>query len=73
MFGSFTFLINFTEEKYKLVIFILIGFILVFLKNSSQIQKSFKTNLKMLFLLIIMFSYSIMSLNKVSEFLYFNF
>ena len=73
MFGSYTFLINFTEEKYKLVIFILIGFILVFLKNSSQIQKSFKTNLKMLFLLIIMFSYSIMSLNKVSEFLYFNF
>lgn len=49
-------------------------FILVlFFKNSMEKWKEFKLNYKTLFLAFFCFSMGILSLNKVSEFLYFNF
>ena len=47
-------------------------FILIF-KNSMDLWQKFKFNYRTLFLTLILLVYSILSLNKVSEFLYFNF
>ena len=50
------------------------AFILVlFFKNSMEKRDSFKLNYKTLFLAFFCFCMGILSLNKVSEFLYFNF
>ena len=53
-------------------IFVGIIFILLF-KNSMEQWNRFKFNYQTLLLAFICFIYSILSLNKVSEFLYFNF
>ena len=54
--------------------FFLLAFILVlFFKNSMEKWKDFELNYKTLFLAFFCFSMGILSLNKVSEFLYFNF
>ncbi len=51
-----------------------IGFILVlFFKNSIEKMVGFKPNYKLAFLTAFYFIFAILSLNKVSEFLYFNF
>ena len=58
----------------KSLIWILIGiFFILFFKNSTKKAKEFTINNKTLFLTIIYFLSSILSLNQVSEFLYFNF
>jgi D-alanyl-lipoteichoic acid acyltransferase DltB (MBOAT superfamily) len=48
-------------------------FFILFFKNSIERSRKFKPNYKNLFLFLICFFYSILLLNKVSEFLYFNF
>ena len=58
----------------KSLIWILFGiFFILFFKNSMEKIKDFSINNKTLFLTIIYFLFSILSLNNVSEFLYFNF
>ena len=53
---------------------LLAGFILIlFFKNSMELQKTFQHNYKTAFFGAICFIAGILSLNKVSEFLYFNF
>jgi alginate O-acetyltransferase complex protein AlgI len=48
-------------------------FFVLFFKNSMEQWYKFKFNYKTLFLALVCFVYSILSLNKISEFLYFNF
>lgn len=56
------------------VTWLIIGFILILLfKNSVEKLDSFKFNYKTSFFSGIAFSCAVLSLNKVSEFLYFNF
>ncbi len=53
---------------------ILAGFLIILLfKNSNQWTKDFKANKKMVIFTTILLAYGILSLTKVSEFLYFNF
>ncbi|MDX4069577.1 MBOAT family protein, partial [Aliarcobacter skirrowii] len=50
------------------------AFILVlFFKNSMEKRESFRSNYLNIIFAIICFSYAILSLNNISEFLYFNF
>lgn len=57
-----------------ILIWLIIGFILIlFFKNSNQKLENFKFNYITILLSIALFIGSILSLNKVSEFLYFNF
>ena len=59
---------------FETVIWIIFAFILVlFFKNSMEKWKEFKANYKTLFLTFICLVAGLLSLNKVSEFLYFNF
>ncbi len=54
--------------------YFLLAFILVLVfKNSMEKRDSFKPNYKLAFLTVFCFIFGILSLNKVSEFLYFNF
>jgi alginate O-acetyltransferase complex protein AlgI len=56
------------------MIWLILGFILVLMfKNSIQKISSFQLNYKTVSLAAIAFTFGILSLNKVSEFLYFNF
>lgn len=58
----------------EILIWLPIGFVLVLLfKNSNQKLKDFQLNFMTLFISIVLFVSSILSLSKVSEFLYFNF
>ena len=60
-------------DKYILIWFFT-GFVLIlFYKNSMEKISDFKSNYKTLILNVFVFSASILSFNKVSEFLYFNF
>lgn len=62
------------QGKDKIMVYIILAFVLVLVfNNSMQKMLSFKPNYKEALLLIILFVYSVLSLNKVSEFLYFNF
>ena len=55
-------------------IWLISGFILIlFFKNSIEKLNSFKFNYTTILFSVIAFTYSVLSLNKVSEFLYFNF
>jgi hypothetical protein len=57
-----------------ILIWLAIVFVLVLLfKNSSQKLKDFQFNYVTLFMSIILFVCGVLSLSKVSEFLYFNF
>ena len=70
-FGEF--LQNVSGGKHTLA-WILLGFILILIfKNSMQRLKDFQLNFKTLLFAVILFTSSILSLSKVSEFLYFNF
>ncbi|EDZ62969.1 membrane bound O-acyl transferase, MBOAT family [Sulfurimonas gotlandica GD1] len=54
--------------------YIILGIILtIAFKNSVQLLENFKMNKKTAWFISILFVYSILSLNKASEFLYFNF
>ena len=58
----------------RTALFILFGlFIVLTFKNSTQLIDNFKFNYRTILLSGIAFIYGILSLNKVSEFLYFNF
>lgn len=58
----------------KSLIWILFGiFFILFFKNSMEKSEKFKINIKTLFITLIYFLSSILSLNQISEFLYFNF
>ncbi|CAM3897316.1 MBOAT family protein [Arcobacter cloacae] len=72
-FGGF--IANIDSDGGKTLIpMLLLAFILVLaFKNSMEKWKEFKLNYKTLFLAFFCFSMGILSLNKVSEFLYFNF
>lgn len=68
------FLIKFPDEMQVQWLILLICFVMVFaLKNSNELAAKFKPS-KIYLVLIIIFTYfSIMNLNKISEFLYFQF
>ncbi len=60
--------------KDEIYAWIFVSFILVlFFKNSMEKRDSFKPNYKLAFLTVFCFIFAVLSLNKVSEFLYFNF
>ena len=62
------------KGDYFTPLWIIIGFILVLgFKNSMEKMVEFKPNYKIVVLTLICFLYGVLSLNKVSEFLYFNF
>lgn len=70
--SSIFFIGNF--DLLKSVIAIIIGlFVALLLKNSNQLLKNFKLSYYKLVLVLIIFVFSVMNLNKISEFLYFNF
>jgi D-alanyl-lipoteichoic acid acyltransferase DltB (MBOAT superfamily) len=70
-FGGF---VENIQGDYFTPIWIIAGFILVLVfKNSMEKRDTFKVNYKTLFLAFICFVIGFLSLNKVSEFLYFNF
>ncbi|PRM89589.1 membrane-bound O-acyltransferase family protein, partial [Aliarcobacter cryaerophilus] len=54
-------------------LFILVFILVLFFKNSMEKWKEFKLNYQTIFLAFFCFCIGILSLNKVSEFLYFNF
>jgi len=58
----------------KSIIAIVIGLLIsVFIKNSIQITDNLKLSLFSLIFTLFLFLFSVMSLTKISEFLYFNF
>jgi len=62
------------EDRGKAMAFVVFGFILTLtFKNSIQIYKTLKYNFKTLTFSILVFLGGFLSLNKISEFLYFNF
>ncbi|AXH15812.1 membrane-bound O-acyltransferase family protein [Malaciobacter mytili LMG 24559] len=64
---------NINADKY-IILWLLSAFIVVlFFNNSMQLRDNFKLNYKTLIISVILFSCSILSLNKFSEFIYFNF
>ncbi len=69
-FGSFS-LKDFHGDIYWQVI--VITLFVVFMKNSMELMKDFKTNYKTMIFFIIITLYGILNINKISEFLYFNF
>ena len=66
--------IDIQAKTNEMFIYIIMSFILVFLFNNSMERlKEFKLNNKTVLLSVFCMIYSILSLNKISEFLYFNF
>ena len=62
------------QASREIIVWLFFAFILVlFFKNSMEKWKDFELNYKTLFLAFFCFCMGILSLNKVSEFLYFNF
>ncbi|MGJ0343194.1 MBOAT family protein [Aliarcobacter cryaerophilus] len=62
------------QASREIIVWLFFAFILVlFFKNSMEKRDSFKPNYKLAFLTAFCFVFGILSLNKVSEFLYFNF
>ncbi len=70
-FGGAFFAIH--GDKFTPLWFVM-GFILVLgFKNTMEIRDSYILSYKTIFLSALLFSYGVLSLNKISEFLYFNF
>ncbi|MEZ4693102.1 MAG: MBOAT family O-acyltransferase, partial [Aliarcobacter sp.] len=66
--------INITNEPEKPLVWIILGFVLIlFFNNSMEKMVNFKVDKKIAIFTIISFVIAVLSLNKVSEFLYFNF
>ncbi|MFW3346593.1 MBOAT family protein, partial [Aliarcobacter butzleri] len=61
--------------KDKTTIFIVLGLItvLAFKNSMTNLNSNFKANYKNLILFVICFTYSVVSMSKITEFLYFNF
>ena len=53
--------------------FLGVSFLLLFARNSMQIRDSFRPTWKMCIFIAVLMMASLMSMSKVSEFLYFNF
>lgn len=63
-----------SNDSKEIIIWIIISFILVlFFSNSMEKMRNFKPNKEIVFLTIFCFIIGVLSLHKVSEFLYFNF
>ena len=63
-----------SNDSKEIIIWIIISFILVlFFSNSMEKMRNFKTNKKIVFLTVFCFIIGVLSLDKISEFLYFNF
>lgn len=76
MFGLNSFPIYFLNQfeiMKALLAIILAGIITLFFKNSIQLTKDFKPTIKTMLFTIMISAYAIFQLNKISEFLYFNF
>ena len=54
-------------------IWIIIAFIIIFMKNSNILLQKFNPNFKTVIYTAVLASFSILSLSKISQFLYFNF
>ncbi|CAA6804552.1 MAG: Probable poly(beta-D-mannuronate) O-acetylase (EC [uncultured Sulfurovum sp.] len=68
------FMIDMGSVDVEQVIYLVLACVVVLVfKNSNEQIKEFQINLKTMFLAMILFSLSVLSLNRVSEFLYFNF
>ena len=66
--------INISQEPIEIILWVIFGFVLILaFKNSMEKINSFKVNKKTVLLNILLFVFGVLSLNKVSEFLYFNF
>ncbi|MFY4760447.1 MBOAT family protein, partial [Aliarcobacter butzleri] len=67
--------INIGAQTNEILIWTFIAFILILaFKNSmTYLNSNFKVNYKNLILFIICFTYSVVSMSKITEFLYFNF
>lgn len=62
------------NEQYMIILMLILGFFIVLMfKNTNEIKTKFKTEKKYFFIAVILFFLSIINLNKVSEFLYFQF
>ncbi len=70
-FGGF--MVNIDGNFFVILLIILCFFLILIFKSSSNLIDGFKVNYKILMLSVLCFTYGILSLNKVSEFLYFNF
>jgi len=57
----------------KIVVFMILAFILIIMKNSQEIAKNFKPNLLYGLAYSVILIYSVFQVNKISEFLYFQF
>ena len=65
---------TFENGSIKLSLLVLLGtIILLFLPNSVELSKKFKPNILFFILILALMLISILSINKVSEFLYFQF
>ena len=74
--GNFSSLILFTGETIDgifIITLFIISIIILFMKNSNELQKLFTANLRFMLFSSLLFALSILSFNKVSAFLYFNF
>jgi len=60
-------------EPKKFILILLISFLMIFIKNSGELQKNFRPNLISLFFVIGLLSYSILNISNYSDFLYFDF
>jgi len=68
------FFIDFGVIDIEKIIYLFVGLVLVLVfKNSNEMITEFKFNVKTIIFASILFSIGILSLNRVSEFLYFNF
>ena len=72
-FGGFVANIDNDGGKTLIPMIFFVFILVLFFKNSMEKWKDFELNYKTLFLAFFCFSMGILSLNKVSEFLYFNF
>jgi len=60
-------------DRWTLIFLVFAFIIILYFKNSMEKLEQFSLNYKTLFFSLFLFLFSILSLNKVSEFLYFNF
>ncbi len=71
---TFGYWLNNIDGTTKTTIWVFLGlFVIVYFKNSNEYSNSFVLNKKTALIAALMFAFSILSLGKVSEFLYFNF
>lgn len=72
-FGDFILNYSNIDANDGIFVWLIIALIIIFLKNSSQLLKTFNTNIYNLILAVVLFVIAYGGLNEFSEFLYFNF